>query len=326
MKVLVTGGLGFICSNFIAYLLNEIKVEVVNIDKQTYAGLGKNIEHLGLEKNPNYLFIKADICDKELMKSIFNDIKPQIVFNFAAESHVDRSIESADNFANTNIVGTLNLLEAAREVGVNKFIQISTDEVYGSIDKGSFDENDMLSPSSPYSASKASAEHLTMSFFKTHGLPVIITRSANNYGPYQYPEKLLPLFITNLIDKKKVPLMWSKDSPGTNIRDWLHVHDNCRAIWFISQNGKIGEIYNIPGDNEKTNIFMTKKLLKDFKMNTDMIQKVEHRLGHDFRYSIDGTKLKKLGFVYKHKNLNTELISLVKWYKKNQSWWRPLKL
>ncbi len=328
MKILITGGCGFIGTNFIKYLLtdeiNQIDL-IVNIDKQTYAGQGKNIDHLGLDSHPKYKFIKTDICDKELIKNIFEEIRPNVVFNFAAESHVDRSIQGSDDFVMTNVVGTLNLLEAAKNTGTSKFVHISTDEVYGSAIKGSFDEKDLLSPSSPYSASKAAAEHLAMSYFKTHQLPVIITRSANNYGPYQFPEKLLPLFITNLIDRKKVPLMWSEENPGLNVRDWLHVMDNCRAIWFVSKYGNVGEIYNIPGENEQTNIFMTKMLLSYFNYGDEMIEKVPHRKGHDFRYSIKGDKLKNLGFIYQHLDLQNEINELCRWYKENESWWRPLK-
>lgn len=692
MKILVTGGCGFIGSNFIKYLLSYEADGIdliINLDKQTYAGQGKNIEHLRLDSHPKYKFIKADICDNNLIQKIFQEYNPDLVFHFAAESHVDRSIESSNDFVMTNVVGTINLLDAAKKFNVNKFIQIScydkttraltnkglkkynelkegdlvfslnpitkeiekkpiekiiiqkykgemvhfknkridllvtpnhnmfilnnaknlciesaedvskrsiffmpkgvwkgkeeeyftieeygkvktkdimyllgifigdgfnayqekeletktglprqeylkqakdkingkfkkieklgehksishgyriffdiperdkcrkrveetlanlgikyqchkgkagthlyftsqaflkffnccgkgaynkyipgnileyspkylkylfeglmdsdghdnkiyhtvseklvsdicelciklnlhpsihkrhcksfingrkiegdsyyvfiaktdksiiknrikkinyngdiwclkvkdnknfiverngrfdfcgnTDEVYGSIKDGSFDENSSLDTSSPYSASKASAEHFAHSYFKTHKLPVIITRSANNYGPYQFPEKILPLFITNLIDGKKVPLMWSPENPGLNVRDWLHVMDNSRAIWFVSQNGEPGEVYNIPGENEQTNIVMTKMLLSYFNCGDDMIEKIPHRKGHDFRYSITGDKLKKIGFKYLHKDLNNEIKELCKWYQENESWWRSLK-
>lgn len=327
MKILVTGGSGFIGSNFIDYLLTNEEAgdnSVVNIDKLSYAGQGKNIEHLNLDKNEKYKFIKADICNKALIEHIIEKEKPEIIFNFAAESHVDRSIDSSEDFILSNVVGTANLLDAAKKHNI-KFIQISTDEVYGSIKEGSFKETDNLNPSSPYSASKTAAEHIALSYYITHRLPVIITRSANNYGKYQFPEKLLPLFITNLIDGKKVPLMWSEENPGLNVRDWLHVKDNCRAIFFIAKNGKEGEIYNIPGDNERTNIKMTRKLLEEFGYGEDMIEKVAHRKGHDFRYSINGDKLKNLGFAYKYKDLDLEIKNLVKWYKENENWWRPLK-
>ncbi len=329
MKILITGGCGFIGTNFINSLLkseeiNE-EVKIINIDKQTYAGQGKNIEHSGIDRDSRYKFLKADIADKPLIENIFEKEMPELVFNFAAESHVDRSIGNPNEFVETNVNGTVNLLNASIKYPVKKFIQVSTDEVYGSINNGSFNESSKLAPSSPYSASKASAEHFVYSYFKTFNLPVIIARSANNYGPYQFPEKLLPLFITNLIQGKKVPLMWSQDNPGLNVRDWLHVDDNCRAIWFVSQNGLNGEAYNIPGENEKTNIEMTKMLLDYFGFGEEMIEKVPHRLGHDFRYSIAGDKLRLLGFKYEHKNLKKEINLLCQWYENNKSWWGQLK-
>jgi len=328
MKILVTGGCGFIGSNFINYLLTDSEVNqdinIINIDKQTYAGQGKNIEHLGLDKDPRYKFIKGDICDRSFIKRVFSEERPEIVFSFAAESHVDRSIKDSNDFIMSNVVGAVNIFDIARENQIKKVIQISTDEVFGSIRQGSFSEADSLNSSSPYSASKASADILALSYFKTHGFPVIITRSANNYGPYQFPEKLLPFFITNLIDGKKVPLMWSPENPGLNVRDWLHVRDNCRAIWFVSQNGVPGEVYNIPGENEKTNIDITRMLLAYFNFGEEMIEKVAHRKAHDFRYSIRGDKLKELGFKYEHRDLKQGLEALCEWYKRNQDWWRPL--
>jgi dTDP-glucose 4,6-dehydratase len=328
MKVLVTGGCGFIGSNFIKYLLTspEIQenIELINLDKQTYAGQGKNIEHLNLNQDSRYSFILADIADKNLINYIFQKEKPEIVFNFAAESHVDRSIENSNDFILSNFLGSINLADCARKSPVKKFIQISTDEVYGSIENGSFDETAKLTPTNPYSASKAAAELQLLSYFKTYKFPLIITRSANNYGPYQFPEKLLPLFITNLLDNKKVPLMWSDENPGLNIRDWLNVEDNCRAIWFVSKNGDIGETYNIPGENEKTNIEVTKKLLKNLGYGEEMIEKVQHRKSHDFRYSINGEKIKKLGFNH-IKHFEDELANLITWYRNNENWWRPLK-
>jgi len=328
MKALITGGCGFIGSNFIEYLLKDLDsdIEVINVDKQTYAGQGKNIEHLGLDKDSRYVLIKGDIADKPFVHDVFSKENPDFVFNFAAESHVDRSIESSQDFMRTNILGTANLLDASLKYPVKRFVQISTDEVYGSIKEGSFSEGDKLAPASPYASSKASAELLALSYFKTHALPVVITRSANNYGRYHFPEKLLPLFITNLIQGKKVPLMWSDENPGLNVRDWLHVKDNCRAIWYVSQEAAPGEIYNIPGENEKTNIEMTKKILSYFNLGEDMIQHIEHRKGHDFRYSISGEKLKSLGFKYEHKDLDLELEKLIKWYEENKEWWEPLKL
>lgn len=328
-KVLVTGGSGFIGSNFIKYLLTDSEVQpkpvVINLDKLTYAGGGKNIEFLGLDKDPRYKFIKGDICDTNLVKKIFEVYSPNIIFNFAAESHVDRSIHESLPFIKSNIEGTANLLETSRIFGLERFVQISTDEVYGNASEGSFSEESLLNPSSPYAASKASAEHISLAYFKTHNLPVIITRSANNYGPFQFPEKFLPLSITNLIQGKKVPLMWSQENPGLNVRDWLHVQDNCRAIWHISQQGKVGEVYNIPGRNERTNREMTDILLKIFGRDEDSIERIPHRKGHDFRYSIQGNKLESTGFKYLHGNLNVELKNVVLWYQQNQDWWKKLK-
>jgi dTDP-glucose 4,6-dehydratase len=326
MKVLVTGGCGFIGTNFIEYLIKDLNLsgEVINLDKQTYAGQGKNIEHLGLDNDKRYRFIKGDISDKEFVNSFFSKENPEVVFNFAAESHVDRSIKNSDDFIKTNVMGTCNLLDACKKNPVKKFVQISTDEVYGSIKEGSYSENDRACTGNIYASSKAGSEMLAFAYFKTHDIPIIITRSANNYGKYQFPEKFLPRFITNLIQGKKVPLMWSKGNPGLNVRDWLHVKDNCRAIWHISQNGKLGEIYNIPGEKEQTNIEMTRKILKYFNLGEEMIEHVEHRKGHDFRYSISGGKLKALGFKYEHKDLDFEINQIIKWYEENKEWWQPL--
>tara|TARA_Y100000310_G_scaffold167546_2_gene167403 strand:- start:42778 stop:43773 length:996 start_codon:yes stop_codon:yes gene_type:complete len=329
MKVLVTGGCGFIGSNFIKYLFSNPEIQkdisVINVDKITYAGSGKNIDHLNISSNKNYLFIKEDICNKKEIDSILSEHKPEIIFNFAAESHVDRSISDSDNFEKSNFIGACNILKSSLKHGIKKIIQISTDEVYGSIKEGSFSEDSNLNPSSPYSSTKAAADLFALSLFKTHNLPVIITRSANNFGPYQFPEKILPLFITNLIEGNKVPLMWSEENPGLNIRDWLHVNDNCRAIWFVANNGKLGEIYNISGENETTNIEITKMLLNHFGLSEEMINKIQHRKAHDFRYSIKGDKLKELGFEHSHKNLDEEIRKLIDWYKNNPDWWKSLK-
>lgn len=329
VRILVTGGCGFIGSNFIKYVLTNPEVnkeiEVVNLDKQTYAGRGRNIEYMGFAQHERYKFIKGDICDKNLVEKVFSEESPDFVFNFAAESHVDRSIESSEDFVMTNVVGTTNLLDAAKKSNTRKFVQISTDEVYGSIENGSFSEDEKLNPSSPYAASKTAADLIVLSYFRTHKFPVMITRNTNNYGPYQFPEKLLPLFITNLIEGKKVPLMWSEENPGLNVRDWLNVEDNCRAIWFVAQKGGEGEIYNIPVENERTNIWMMIKLLDYFDFGEEMVEKIEHRKGHDFRYSINGKKLKSLGFRYKHKYLEKCVIETIEWYKQNENWWRPLK-
>ncbi|MCU0642496.1 MAG: dTDP-glucose 4,6-dehydratase [archaeon] len=328
MKVLVTGGCGFIGSNFVKYVLENFKNDkIVNVDKKTYAGGGNNVEHMGLDAHPNYIFYNADICDRKKMEEIFEKERPEIVVNFAAESHVDRSITHPEQFVMSNVFGVFNLLEAARKTGIKLFVQISTDEVYGSLSNNSpsSKESDLLKPRSPYSASKAAAEHLAMSYFHTYNLPVIVTRSSNNYGPYQFPEKLIPLFATNLIDGKKVPLMYSKENPGLNVRDWLHVEDNCAAIWHIIQKGKYGETYNIAGNHEKTNIEITKSILSSMGLGEEMIEFVPHRLGHDFRYSISDEKLRGLGFEKKHGDFEKALKDTIIWYKKNENWWRPLK-
>jgi len=329
MKILVTGGSGFIGSNFIRYLLTSPEVSeeisVLNVDKITYAGKGRNIDHMNISENENYTFLEADICDRKTLDEIVSKNKLEIIFNFAAESHVDRSILGSDSFENSNFLGACNVFKSSLKYGVKKIIHISTDEVYGSIDNGSFSEDSRLNPSSPYSATKAAADLSALAFFKTNNLPVIITRSANNFGQYQFPEKILPLFITNLLEGKKAPLMWSEENPGLNIRDWLHVEDNCRAIWYIANKGEVGEIYNIPGENEKTNAEITKIVLNQLNFGEEMINKVPHRKAHDFRYSIKGDKLKKLGFRHLHKNLDGEIRNLIDWYQSNQSWWKPLK-
>ena len=258
IRYLITGGAGFIGSNFIHYLFEKYPdAQVVNLDKLTYAG---NLENLtDIEKNPNYKFVKGDICDGEIVEDLMKDC--DYIINFAAESHVDRSIGSPDDFIKTDVYGTFVLLENARKYGIKKFIQISTDEVYGSIEKGSFVETDPLMPSSPYSASKSGADRLAYSYFVTYNLPVIITRCSNNYGPYQYPEKLIPLFVTNAIENKKLPIY----GDGKNVRDWIYVMDHCDAIDFVLRNGIDGEIYNIGGNNERNNLEITDLILKGLK-------------------------------------------------------------
>ncbi|TKJ17934.1 dTDP-glucose 4,6-dehydratase [Candidatus Woesearchaeota archaeon B3_Woes] len=316
-KIFITGGCGFIGSNFIKLLLNETEYQIINYDMLTYAGNLNNLKED--EKNPKYFFIKGDICDKErVLKSLEGC---DVLINFAAESHVDRSIKNASNFITTNILGTSILLDAAKELGIKKFIQISTDEVYGSLTKedSSSKEEDILKPSSPYSSSKASAELLALSYYKTHKLPVIITRSSNNYGLYQYPEKLIPLFIINLINNKKVSLM----GKGENIRDWIHVEDNCRGILNIIEKGKVGEIYNIGGENEKTNMEITKCILDEFNKDESWIKEIPHRLGHDFRYSLDCSKIKQLGWKPKY-TFQEGMKKTIKWYRENPSWWKKL--
>ncbi len=319
MKILITGGAGFIGSNFVRYLLNKYPdYEIVNLDKLTYSGNPENLRDA--ENNPNYRFIRGDICDKKTVDGIVSDGVGTIL-NFAAESHVDRSILGPESFIKTDIYGTYTLLEATRRHNLKKYIQISTDEVYGSVEEGSFKETDPLNPSSPYAASKASADLLCLSYFTTYKLPVIITRSSNNYGPYQFPEKLIPLFITNALENKSLPLY----GDGLNVRDWLYVLDNCQAIDLILHKGRIGEIYNVGADNERTNIEITKAILKILEKSEDLIKRVKDRPGHDRRYSLDSTKIRELGWRPEY-NFEKALRKTVDWYRNNESWWRKLKV
>ncbi|MBU4077247.1 MAG: dTDP-glucose 4,6-dehydratase [Euryarchaeota archaeon] len=317
MNILVTGGLGFIGSNFIRHMLEKYNDHrVINLDMQTYAGNPDNLKDV--EKNPNYSYVKGDICDPTVVDKVMQ--KVDNVVHFAAESHVDRSIEDASAFVRTNVLGTFTLLESARKYKVSRFIHISTDEVYGSRERGSFREKDRLTPSSPYSSSKASSDLLAQSYYLTHKLPVIITRCTNNYGPYQYPEKLIPLFITNLLENKKVPVYGT----GKNVRDWIYVLDHCKAVDFVLHNGIPGEIYNIGGGAERSNIDITKKIIKSLDADESMIEYVKDRPGHDFRYSLNCTKLLKLGWVPEH-GFNEALESTVRWYVENRWWWEKLK-
>jgi dTDP-glucose 4,6-dehydratase len=316
-RYLITGGAGFIGSNFIHYLFGHYNdIEIINLDKLTYAG---NLDNLkDIENRSDYKFVKGDICDRELVEDLMKDC--DYVINFAAESHVDRSIGVPDDFIKTDIYGTFVLLESARKYSIKKFIQISTDEVYGSIDKGSFKETDPLMPSSPYSASKAGADRLAYSYFVTYDLPVIITRCSNNFGPYQYPEKLIPLFVTNAIENKQLPVY----GDGMNVRDWIYVMDHCAAIDFILHNGIDGEIYNIGGNNEKNNLEITYKILDETGKSTDLIKYVKDRPGHDRRYSLDCSKLAALGWQPKYQ-FNEAMYLTVEWYKKNRWWWEKIK-
>lgn len=316
MKLLVTGGAGFIGSNFIKYILKKyLTYKIINLDKLTYAGNLNNLTEI--KNNKNYKFVKGDICNQKIVEKLIKDI--DIIINFAAESHVDRSIIEPSAFLKTNIFGTYTLLEAAKKYSIKRYIQISTDEVYGSIEKGAFKETDSLNPSSPYSASKASADLLVMSYFTTYKLPVLITRSSNNFGPNQYPEKIIPLFITNILRGKKIPVY----GDGLNIRDWIYVIDNCRAIDLVLHKGKIGEIYNIGANNEKTNMELTKIILDKMGKPTGLIEYVKDRLGHDRRYAVDCSKIKKLGFKPKYEFI-IALKKTIEWYKNNKSWWLSL--
>jgi dTDP-glucose 4,6-dehydratase len=316
--ILVTGGCGFIGSNFIRYILENTIYKVINYDALTYAGNKENLKDLN--GNPRYKFVIGDVCDKSLVLETMKEC--DMVVHFAAESHVDRSIEDSKAFIQTNFVGTSVLLEAAREIGVKKFLQIGTDEVYGSLsmDDPSSVETDNLDPRSPYSSSKAAADLLALSYFHTYDLPVVVSRSSNNYGPYQFPEKLIPLFITNLIESKKVPLM----GKGENIRDWLYVEDNCAGLLVILEKGKDGEIYNVGGDNEKTNMQITNTILTGMGKDETWIKPIPHRLGHDFRYSLSSKKTIALGWKSKY-NFEEGMKKTIQWYIKNDTWWRKLK-
>jgi len=316
MRLLVTGGAGFIGSNFIRHILKKYKdYKIINLDKLTYAG---NLDNLkDLEKNKNYEFVQGDICDPEIVNKLAAKI--DVIVNFAAETHVDRSIGSPEEFIRTDIFGTYTLLEAAKENKL-KFLQISTDEVYGSIEKGSFKETDSLNPSSPYSSSKAGAELLAHSYFVTFGVDVIVTRSSNNFGPYQYPEKLIPVFITNAMEDKPLPVY----GDGQQVRDWIYVVDNCEAIDLVLHKGRSGEAYNIGGGNEKTNMYITKKILELVKKPESLINYVKDRPGHDRRYSVDCKKINALGWKPRY-DFDKAMQETVKWYKSNNWWWEKIK-
>lgn len=317
-KLLVTGGAGFIGSNFIRHILStHPNYEVVNFDVLTYAG---NLDNLkDIENNPRYSFVKGDIGDASAVESAIKNV--DAIVNFAAESHVDRSIASAGSFVKTDVYGTYVLLEAVKKHKIQRFLHISTDEVYGSIQEGSFTETSNISPNSPYAASKAGADLLVRSYFKTYNLPVLITRSSNNYGPYQYPEKFIPLFITNAIEGKKLPLY----GDGKNVRDWLFAMDNCEAIDLVLHKGREGEIYNIGGGNEKQNIEIVKIILSELGKPEDMIEYVKDRPGHDRRYSLGIEKIRKeLGWS-PTANFNEALKDTIKWYKDNSEWWKKIK-
>lgn len=327
---LVTGGAGFIGSNFIYYMLNKYDdIKIINIDKLTYAG---NLENLkGVENDTRYTFVHGDICDKNVLNSIFEKYDIDYVVNFAAESHVDRSIKEPEIFIKTNVLGTTNLLNTAKaywqtESGFKrgkKYLQVSTDEVYGSLGKdGYFTETTPIDPHSPYSSSKAGADLVVKAYYDTYGMPVNITRCSNNYGPYQFPEKLIPLIINNCLNKKSLPVY----GDGLNIRDWLYVEDHCKAIDIVLNNGRIGQVYNVGGHNEKTNIYIVKTIIDYINKNVDktvdesLIKYVEDRKGHDRRYGIDPTKIKnELGW-YPETSFETGIEKTIKWYLDNKGW------
>ncbi len=315
--ILVTGGAGFIGSNFVRYMLNKYPAyRIIVLDALTYAGNRENL--FEFEKNPRYLFYHGDIGDATVVDNLMSNV--DAVVNFAAETHVDRSILEAGKFIDTDIRGTFVLLEAAKKYGIERFLHISTDEVYGSIENGSFKETDPLMPNSPYSASKAGGDLLVRSYFKTYGLPVLITRSSNNYGPYQYPEKLIPLFVTNAIDNLPLPLY----GDGKNVRDWIYVEDNCAAIDMVLHKGQLGEIYNIGGGNERENIFITNFILDYLGKPKSLIKPVTDRPGHDRRYSVDTSKIRALGWEPKW-SLEEGLKQTIDWYVENEDWWRKIK-
>jgi len=321
MNVLVTGGAGFIGSNFVRYFLKKYPdCHVINYDLLTYAGNLSSIKDI--EPHSNYTFIQGDIRDAKKIQAVMQDYKIDSIVHFAAESHVDRSIQGPMQFYTTNIVGTAVLLEAAKTFGIQRFLHISTDEVYGSLgETGYFTEETPVSPNSPYSASKASSDLIALSYFETYKLPVIVTRCSNNYGPYQYPEKLIPLMITNAMEDKELPVY----GRGQNVRDWLHVFDHCTAIDLVLHNGRDGEIYNVGGNNEKRNIEIVEMILEKLGKSKNMISFVPDRLGHDWRYAIDSSKLQReLGWkpVY---SFTKGLEDTIEWYRKNEQWWKPLK-
>jgi len=320
MKYLVTGGAGFIGSNFIHYLLAKYPdCEVINFDKLTYAGNLDNLKDIA--NDHRYSFVKGDICDPKAVEDAVSRLGCDgVIVNFAAETHVDRSILSAGSFVQTDVYGTYVLLEAVKKFKLSRFLHISTDEVYGSIERGSFTEESSPHPNSPYAASKAGGDMIVRSYFKTYDLPVIVTRSSNNYGPNQYPEKVIPLFITNVLQGKKPPLY----GDGKNVRDWLYVMDNCEAIDLVLHKGKEGEAYNIGGESERQNIEITRFILKELGKPEDFIEYVKDRPGHDRRYSLDCSKVKKLGWSPKTK-FEEGLKRTIAWYRANQEWWVKIK-
>lgn len=320
-KILITGGAGFIGGNFVHHMVTKYPgYKVYNLDLLTYAG--ELAKHKALNENPNYEFIQADIADYELIMDIFKKEKFDFVVHFAAESHVDRSIIDSGIFVKTNVMGTQALLDAAKEIGVKKFVHVSTDEVYGELDFDPttfFTEDTPLQPNSPYSASKAASDFLVRSYHETFGLPVNITRCSNNYGPYHFPEKLIPLTISRVYNNQNVPVYGN----GQNIRDWLHVEDHCKAIDLVLHEGLIGEVYNVGGHNEKTNLEVVKTIIKHLGKSEELIEFVEDRLGHDKRYAIDPSKLEALGWKPEH-NFDSGIKHTIEWYLENEEWWKSL--
>lgn len=320
MKVLVTGGAGFIGSNFVRYMVKKYpEYQIVNLDLLTYAGNLENLKEI--ENKPNYKFVKGDIADHEFINEFFAEEKFDYVINFAAESHVDRSITEPGIFVRTNVQGTQVLLDAAKNIGVKKYLQVSTDEVYGTLgETGYFTEETQLAPNSPYSASKAGADLLVRAYHETYGMPVNITRCSNNYGPFHFPEKLIPLMIINALHDKDLPVY----GDGLNVRDWLYVEDHCEAIDTVLHKGVVGEVYNIGGNNEHTNIEIVKTILKHLGKPESLIKFVKDRPGHDRRYAIDATKIRtELGWEPKH-TFETGIKETIDWYLENKDWWENI--
>ncbi|KRM27617.1 MULTISPECIES: dTDP-glucose 4,6-dehydratase [Limosilactobacillus] len=321
MNILVTGGAGFIGSNFIHYMLKKHPDDnLINLDLLTYAGNIHNLDDI--KDNPHYHFVKGNIVNRELVTHLVHEFNIDHIVNFAAESHVDRSILHPDIFVETNVQGTLALLDVAKKEGVEKFLQVSTDEVYGTLGAtGYFTEESPLQPNSPYSASKASADMIVRSYFETYGYNVNITRCSNNYGPYQFPEKLIPLMTSNGMEGKDLPIYGN----GKNIRDWLYVSDHCQAIDLVLRKGKPGEVYNVGGHNERTNNEIVHLIVDNLGISEDHIKYVKDRLGHDKRYAIDPSKIEKeLGWKPEY-TFDTGIVKTIDWYKNNEAWWKPLK-
>jgi len=318
-RILVTGGCGFIGSAFVRRMLDperRERVEIVNLDKLTYAGNPRNVEDVA--GSPAYRFVLGDICDPKAVADAMTGC--DVVVNFAAETHVDRSLLGDASFIDTDVKGVFVLLEEAKRIGVSKFVQISTDEVYGSIESGAFTEDAVLTPRNPYSASKAGGDRLAYSYWASYGVPVVMTRASNNYGPYQYPEKLIPLFVTNALDDLPLPLY----GDGKNVRDWLYVDDHAAAIDFLIDRGAPGEVYNVAGGNECENVEITKKILAILGKPETLIRPVADRVGHDRRYSLDAGKLARLGFRATAK-FDEALAATIGWYVEHPDWWRPIK-
>ena len=317
MKLLVTGGSGFIGSNFVRHVLAAHPDDtLVNLDKLTYAGNPANLRDV--EADPRYAFVHGDVCDAKLVRDVAHGV--DAIVNLAASTHVDRSLMEPDEFLKTDVFGVFTLLEAVKDLRIPRFVHISTDEVYGSVERGSSRESDPLRPTNPYSASKAGGDLLALAYWHTHRVPVLITRSSNNFGPCQYPEKVIPLFITNALEDRPLPLY----GDGRNVRDWLYVLDNCAAIDLVLRKGREGEVYNIGGGHEVENIVLTRQILHLLGKPETLIQPVKDRPGHDRRYSLDSKKIHQLGWAPRHR-FGDALAATVAWYREHEAWWRPLK-